>query len=63
MLHDAFIDRARELGYPRAWLGTPAAHARARRFYERHGWSWDGTRGEHRFDCGNRPIVRYAKPL
>ena len=41
-LHDAFIERARELGYPRAWLGTPAAHARARRFYERRGWRCRG---------------------
>jgi GNAT superfamily N-acetyltransferase len=41
-LHDAFVARARELGYPRAWLGTPAAHARARRFYERRGWRFRG---------------------
>jgi GNAT superfamily N-acetyltransferase len=41
-LHDAFLARARDLGYPRAWLGTPAAHARARRFYERRGWRFRG---------------------
>jgi GNAT superfamily N-acetyltransferase len=40
-LHEAFVAEARERGYPWAWLGTPAAHARARRFYERRGWRAD----------------------
>jgi len=35
----------------------------ARHFYEKAGWIWDGTTSEHRFDCGNRPIVRYASDL
>jgi GNAT superfamily N-acetyltransferase len=38
-LHDAFLDEARRRGYRTARLHTPAAHARARRFYERRGWS------------------------
>lgn len=38
LLHEAGIDAMREQGYERARLFTPAAHARARRFYERHGW-------------------------
>lgn len=38
LLHEAGINAMREQGYERARLFTPAAHARARRFYERHGW-------------------------
>jgi ribosomal protein S18 acetylase RimI-like enzyme len=63
----ALLDRAesilRERDFGRATLWVLETNERARRFYERHGWSWDGTRGEHRFDCGNQPIVRYARPL
>jgi len=47
-------------GFTRATLWVLASNGRARRFYERAGWVWDGTTGEHRFDCGNRPIVRYV---
>ena len=53
----------RDEGFSRATLWVLETNDRARRFYERHGWVWDGTRGEHRFDCGNRPIVRYAREL
>jgi GNAT superfamily N-acetyltransferase len=41
-LHEAFAAQARGAGYRRARLRTPAAHARARRFYERRGWRTDG---------------------
>jgi hypothetical protein len=37
------------------------SNARASRFYEEAGWTWDNTTSEHRFDSGNRPLVRYAK--
>jgi GNAT superfamily N-acetyltransferase len=37
-LHEAFAAEARGRGYRTAALRTPAAHARARRFYERRGW-------------------------
>jgi GNAT superfamily N-acetyltransferase len=37
-LHEAFLEEARARGYRDACLHTPAAHARARRFYERRGW-------------------------
>jgi len=47
--------------YGRATLWVLDSNSRARRFYEAAGWTWDGTTSEHRFDCGNRPIVRYAK--
>jgi GNAT superfamily N-acetyltransferase len=39
MLHDAAVDEMRARAYARARLFTPALHARARRFYERRGWS------------------------
>ena len=38
-LHGAVIDEARERGFARFRLFTPAGQARARRFYEREGWS------------------------
>jgi GNAT superfamily N-acetyltransferase len=40
-LHEAFVEAARERGYPWAWLSTPAGNARARRFYERREWRAD----------------------
>jgi GNAT superfamily N-acetyltransferase len=40
-LHEAFVAEATARDYPWAWLSTPAAHARARRFYERRGWRAD----------------------
>jgi ribosomal protein S18 acetylase RimI-like enzyme len=55
--------RLRAAGCTRATLWVLETNERGRRFYERHGWSFDGTRGEHRFDCGNRPIVRYEREL
>ena len=57
------IERLRALGYERATLWVMASNDRSRRFYERAGWSWDGTTSEHRFDCANVPIVRYVADL
>ena len=37
-LHDLALAEIRARGYSRAKLITPAAHDRARRFYERRGW-------------------------
>ncbi len=37
-LHVAAVAQMRERGFDRARLYTPAAHARARAFYERRGW-------------------------
>lgn len=42
-LHDAFLAEARARGYERGRLRTPAGQARARRFYERSGWTTDGV--------------------
>jgi RimJ/RimL family protein N-acetyltransferase len=57
------VERLRALGYDRATLWVMASNDRSRRFYEVAGWSWDGTTSEHRFDCANVPIVRYATDL
>jgi GNAT superfamily N-acetyltransferase len=38
VLHDGAVGEMRAQGYDHARLFTPAAHARARRFYERRGW-------------------------
>jgi ribosomal protein S18 acetylase RimI-like enzyme len=63
----ALLQRAerdlRDAGYERATLWVLASNDRARRFYERHGWAWDGTTSRHDFECANRPIVRYARRL
>jgi RimJ/RimL family protein N-acetyltransferase len=56
-------DRLRDLRYAHATLWVLASNERSRRFYERAGWSWDGSVSEHRFDCANLPIVRYAVDL
>ena len=62
-LFEAALDGLREAGFSRATLWVLEANARARRFYERAGWSWDGTVSDHQFECANRPIVRYAGGL
>ena len=45
-LHDAFLAEARARGYRDARLNTPAAHGRARRFYERRGWRLEASPDE-----------------
>jgi RimJ/RimL family protein N-acetyltransferase len=52
-----------EIGYRRATLWVLEANERARRFYEKAGWTWDGTVDRHDFDCANEPVVRYAIDL
>ena len=56
-------ERLRELGYSRATLWVLETNERSRRFYEKAGWSWDGTTSAHQFDCANLPIARYATDL
>jgi GNAT superfamily N-acetyltransferase len=46
-LHGAFLEAARSRGYEQARLRTPAGQLRARRFYEREGWSTDGSAEVH----------------
>jgi GNAT superfamily N-acetyltransferase len=59
----AAIDGLREAGFGRATLWVLEANERARRFYEKAGWTWDGTVSHHQFDCANEPIVRYVVSL
>jgi RimJ/RimL family protein N-acetyltransferase len=59
----AATDALRERGYRRATLWVLEANERARRFYEKAGWTWDGTVDRHDFDCANEPVVRYAIDL
>ena len=63
----ALLDRAtdgmRSAGLSRASLWVLEANERARRFYERSGWTWDGTRSSHQVQCARAPIVRYAREL
>lgn len=58
--------RVKENGYSRAWLAVVAGNARARRFYERSGWSDDGPFDYSAYVDGGRIIVpthRYVKDL
>ncbi|MGZ8581295.1 MAG: N-acetyltransferase family protein [Actinomycetota bacterium] len=63
----ALLERAtagmRSSGFARATLWVLESNERARRFYERAGWAWDGTRSSHQVQCSNMPIVRYAREL
>lgn len=52
---------ARAMGFTRIRLGTPQAQTRARRFYEREGWGWDGTVLED--TPFGLPMVEYFRPL
>ena len=62
-LFEAVTEELRRAGFGRATLWVLEANERARRFYERAGWRWDGTVSRHDFDCANEPIVRYAVEL
>src|SRR5262245_2831501 len=55
--------RLRLAGFGTATLWVLETNDLGRRFYERHGWTWDGTVSDHQFECANRPIVRYARHL
>lgn len=56
-------DVLRGSGFGSAFLWVLATNDRARRFYEKAGWSLDGTESTHMFDCANEPIVRYVVNL
>jgi GNAT superfamily N-acetyltransferase len=53
----------RDAGFVRATLWVLETNDRARVFYEREGWSWDGTTSAHQVECSNLPIVRYVRDL
>jgi GNAT superfamily N-acetyltransferase len=49
-------------GHGRAWLAVVAGNARARRFYERHGWADDGLFDHHAAGL-LVPAHRYVKTV
>lgn len=49
LLHDAALAQMRVEGYNHARLFTPSLQSRARRFYERRGWSAEGKRWSEEF--------------
>ena len=53
-------EELRRRGFTRATLWVLESNARARRFYEREGWRWDGAVSDHQVQCDHQPIVRYA---
>ena len=53
----------RAAGFTRASLWVLEGNDRARRFYEKAGWAWDGSVSTHSFEGANAPIVRYAIDL
>ena len=57
-LLDAAVAEARRRGFERMLLSTPRDHLRARRFYEREGWSWTGE--EERAVRLGLVLVEYA---
>jgi GNAT superfamily N-acetyltransferase len=64
---DPLIDRAEVLlagrGHAEPVLWVFEANARARRFYERHGWSFDGTVSSMSFGDAHPVDLRYRKNL
>jgi GNAT superfamily N-acetyltransferase len=60
-LLDAAVAEAAERGFERMRLYTPAAHARARRFYEREGWEPAGP--PFPSPGFGMTLVEYARPL
>jgi GNAT superfamily N-acetyltransferase len=59
-LHDAGLEEAARRGFTAIRLFTPAGQARARRFYEREGWSAVGDPFDAPFGL---PAIEYRRPL
>ena len=60
-LHGRAMEAAAAHGYRAMRLFTPAAQARARRFYEREGWTTVGAPSE---EMGfGMPLVEYRRPI
>ncbi|HEV3381918.1 MAG TPA: GNAT family N-acetyltransferase [Trebonia sp.] len=59
-LHDVALDVLSHAGYDTAWLWVLAANDRARRMYERRGWS---PRADIAQNYLGVPELRYLRPL
>ena len=53
----------RAAGFTRATLWVLEGNDRARRFYEKAGWVWDGSVSSHSFGSVTEAVVRYAIDL
>ncbi|MFC0552820.1 GNAT family N-acetyltransferase [Planotetraspora thailandica] len=62
-LMDALIARAGEAGFATLTLWVIAGNRRARRFYERAGFRFDGTRADWPVEDTSVPEVRYARTV
>ena len=62
-LHECAVDALRAGGFTDAVLWVLEENARARRFYERAGWWFDGTRNDHVRDGHARHELRYRSRL
>ncbi len=62
-LHQAAVEHLAGQAYGRAVLYVLADNARARRFYETHGWTADGTVKMESFGEVELAEPRYARPL
>lgn len=62
LLHAAEAELARA-GFASATLWVLETNAKARRFYERHGWAPDGGTQQHDWVAFTAPDVRYRRTL
>lgn len=60
--HDLVLDQMRSAGVTRAWLRVFEANHRARRFYERLGWSLTGRRSRTSF-APHPVLLEYDREL
>lgn len=61
VLHDVVLDDARRLGFTSSRLFCAEGQARARRFYEREGWTATGVELPH--TPLGVPVLEYRRPL
>lgn len=59
-LMEAAIGHLRALGWLPVQLWALSGNQRAARFYRRHGFALDGTRGTYEFNGSKLPILRYV---
>lgn len=62
-LLDSAVEVLRSGGFEKATLWVLHSNVRARRFYELHGWTADGTTKEHDWDAFVATDVRYVRTL
>jgi ribosomal protein S18 acetylase RimI-like enzyme len=63
MLLEAGLGELERTGFARATLWVLHSNERARRFYERHGWTADGAVKEHNWVAFTATDVRYGRVL